>query len=125
MSNKNLLSLLSPAMIFLVIAIAAFLLSNVHVRDQTSFTLERFHQQDFERFIEGLKSGKRNLTTDQWIEHERMSEKVIAAKDRQIILMSGTMRWGGWAILLGILFQIKEIISYKGSLNKPQSPPAL
>ncbi len=113
MSTRSLLFLLSPSLIFIVIAAAAFQLSqkDFHYYDPAK---ERESQQKFDTFVANVQSGRWQLTTDRWLEGMRRERKVTEA-ERQIGIDSAiVIRQGAWLILLGVACQVLSVFAIRG-----------
>lgn len=67
MTKKEIVILFSPGVFFLLIAITALLSANI-IRQST---IDAGSQQKFESFVENVKSGKWQLTTEKWLEGMR------------------------------------------------------
>jgi hypothetical protein len=70
MTKRDLAILLSPSIFFIVVAVAAFLTSEMirrHIRDDGS-------RQKFDTFVTNVQSGKWQLTTDKWLEGMQWEE---------------------------------------------------
>lgn len=135
MTTKQLLNLLSPSLIFVIIGITAFALSNKLIHD---YQVERYlHEQNqrvqslrLDKFITEVKNGTRQITTDQWIEAMQLFQAAIQAeKDFQLYqsqnttLLAKFIRILGWTALAGLGCQISAVFYFKRS-NKNQASPS-
>lgn len=82
-------------------AIGAFLLSEQHIRFHDMIRVSESDEK-FERFVENVKSGKRQLTPDQWLEFIRAQRKQIESQQELSIGIARAMRNDGWYLLIGV-----------------------
>ncbi len=123
MSNKNLFKLLSPGILLLMIATGAFLFGNLVTHDLTyEPLLKQYSRQGFERFVENVRSGNRQMTTDQWIERLRVEQNVTVSSEKISLFLAKVLRMIGSAILFCVLYQAWVIFSYKRNINKSSTP---
>jgi len=77
MTKRDIVTLLSPSVFFIVAAVPAFTMSAMirqHTRDDGS-------HQKFDTFVSNVQSGKRQLTTDRWLEGMQREE---GSKTREV-----------------------------------------
>jgi hypothetical protein len=117
MTNKNLLYLLLSAFLYVVIAIGAFVLAEQNIRNH-DLNRDREDQQKFDRFVENVKSGKRQLTPDQWLEGMRLGRNQIESERHIGLQTTEAMRTGAWWILVGAAFQVFVIFSIRKGCTK-------
>ncbi len=114
MSNKHLAVLLSPAIIFLVIAAGDFVLSQ-QAMNRPNPDQER---QRFENFVKNVQSGKWQLTTDRWLVGMRSQHRLVEAERGTRLQLAETMRSGVWHILAGIGFQAIAVLWVRNDCRK-------
>jgi hypothetical protein len=107
--------LLSPSFIFIVIAIGAFVLSEQDIRTAH----ERANQQEFDKFVENVKSGKWQLTTDKWLDGLRVERSRTESERRFGIGAARVARSCAWYILLGVACQALVVFSVRANCKKP------
>lgn len=115
MTKRDIAYLLSPSILFIMLAVAAFLeftLTHDYTRDDG-------HSQKFGTFVTNVQNGKWQLTTDKWLEGMR-HEEATAESYRQFIV--GTSRMSQiifWSAIAGFVFQIAIVLSIRKKLSKP------
>src|SRR5262245_47969713 len=118
MKNKQSLLLFCPCLLFLVIALGAFVLSEQEIR-RHNLAQERESQEKFDRFVADVRTGKRELTQDKWIEGMRLEREQTRAERQFSFSSARTMRAGGWFLLMGSAFQAVVAFSVKPVSQKP------
>jgi hypothetical protein len=115
MTKKDVIILLSPSILFIVVAVAAFLTSEMirqHTRDDGS-------KQKFDTFVTNVQNGKWQLTTDKWLEGMRREEATAEAYRQASATNGDMMQIIGYTTLAGILLQTAAIFSVRKRLRKP------
>lgn len=106
MTKKDIAILLSPTVMFLTVAVTALFVADlIHQRVQAGDGHEKF-----ETFVQNVKNGKWQLTTDRWLvgmQHQQVSATSYLDFDAKI---RESVLWLGWASLLGIIFQIAAVL---------------
>ena len=70
-----------PVLSFLIIALSALFFSSLYFRHYKEHQKENQEsQQKFDQFVENVKSGKWQLTTDKWIEGMKLQRSEAEAK---------------------------------------------
>src|SRR5436189_109323 len=112
MSNKHSLLLFCPGLVFLVIALGAFVLSEQEIH-RHHLAQARESQEKFDRFVADVRSGKRELTPDKWIEGMCLERKLTESERQFSLETARTMRAGGWFMLIGVAFQTIVVFSVR------------
>ena len=114
MIKKDYLFFLVPMFFFLFLGAASFFLSNfLHERTKPDGSLEKF-----EKFVEKVKKGERQLTTDDWIYLVRKSY-TIDEDFREAGANLGEMHFDmGWLSLLGLIYQIFALFHFRKRLKE-------
>ena len=116
MTRRNIITLLLPSLLFLTMAIGAFLFSEIHLRHREP---DGSNEKKFEVFVDNVKSGKWQLTSDRWIEGMRR-ERAVAKAEREISdTLAQALRMWGWVGLLGFSFQIAVVFSVRAKCERP------
>jgi hypothetical protein len=115
-SNKTFISLLSSGLFFICMAIGGFFLSEQHFRYYDR-ARESGSEEKFEKFVESVKSGKRQITTDQWIEAMRTQRKLTESERRIGIGIARDMRDDAWYLLIGVACHVL-VVCYVRQKNK-------
>jgi len=116
MTKRNIFSLLFPSVLFLILAIAALIGSEVQFRYSQRAALD---YQQFEKVIDNLQSGKQQLTQEMWIEGMRRELAAIKAESQISDNMAGWLRFLGWFGLLGVFLQAAAVFSVRAKCKKP------
>ena len=116
MSTRNLIFLLFPTLVFVVIAAAAFQLSQKDFRYYDP-AKDRESQQKLDTFVADVQSGKWLLTTDKWLEAIRRERKVTEAERRIGMDSAIVIRQGGWLILWGVTCQVLVVLTVKKQMK--------
>jgi hypothetical protein len=115
MTKRDIALLLSPSIFFVVVAVAAFIMSAM-IRQHTR---EDGHAQKFDAFVTNVQSGKWELTPDKWLDGIRR-EEATAESYRQAGAATGQMFLDlCGAALVGFIFQIAVVFSVRKRLSKP------
>ena len=115
MTKRDIATLLSPSIFFILVAVAAFWTSDAigrHTRDDGG-------QQKFDTFVKNVQSGKWQLTTDRWLEGMRQERAIAEAYREAGTSTADMMRDLVWASLVGIAFQVAVVFSVRKRLRKP------
>jgi|HubBroStandDraft_6_1064221.scaffolds.fasta_scaffold584718_2 hypothetical protein len=115
MTKKDVFILLSPSIFFIVVAVAAFLTSEM-IRRHTHYDGSR---QKFDTFVTNVQSGKWQLTTNKWLEGMQREEATAEAYRDVGADSADMMRVFAWTSLAGIVFQTAVVFSVKKRLRKP------
>jgi hypothetical protein len=114
MTKRDIITLLSPSVFFIVAAVTAFLMSATireHSRDDGS-------HQKFDTFVANVQSGKWQLTTDKWLEGMK-DEEATSEAYRQAYVGAGQMsQIVCWATAAGFAFQVTAVYSVRKRLSK-------
>jgi hypothetical protein len=115
MTKRDIITLLSPSVFFIVAAIAAFMMSAMireHSRDDGS-------HQKFDTFVANVQSGKWQLTTDRWLEGMKREEALSEAYRHAYVGAGQMLQIVCWATIAGIALQIAAVYSVRKKLSKP------
>jgi hypothetical protein len=115
MTKRNIITLLSPSVFFIVAAVAAFMWSAMireHSRDDGS-------HQKFDTFVANVQSGKWQLTTDKWLEGMRDEEATSEAYRQGYVGAGQMLQIVCWTTVAGIAFQVAAVYSVRKRLSKP------
>ena len=121
MKKADIVILLSPSIVFVVIAIAAFWMAQDIKR--WPFVKERDQQQRWETFLEQLDSGKAELkydkaTEDRMLEALRLSHRIMAIEHNVSEGMIEMHRDVLGLATLGVVFQVAAVLSVRRRLRK-------
>ena len=121
MKKADIVILLSPSIVFVVIAIAAFWMAQDIKR--WPFVKERDQQQRWETFLEQLDSGKAELkydkaTEDSMLEALRLSHRIMAIEHNVSEGMIEMHRDVLGLATLGVVFQVAAVLSVRRRLRK-------
>ena len=114
MTKRDVITLFSPSVFFIVAAVAAFMMSAMirqHSRDDGS-------HQKFDTFVTNVQSGKWQLTTDRWLEGMRREEATTEAYRQASVDAGQMLQVICWATVTGIAFQIAAVYSVRKRLSK-------
>jgi hypothetical protein len=113
MTRRDICILLSPSILFGILAVACFICWTIGQRVN-----EDRSQQKFDTFVSNVQSGKLELTADRWLEVLR-SERAVR-NDYFETLVSGARLfwWFFWLSLAGIVFQVGVVFSVRKRLEK-------
>jgi hypothetical protein len=121
MTKKDMTLLLSPTMLFAVLAVAAYFTS----LQLQNYSKDDGHQQKFEIFVTNVKSGKWDLTTDRWLEGMRHEKRRGDAYREAYSDTAGMFQILLWTSLAGIVFQAVAVFTVVRRMRKtmPNSAP--
>jgi hypothetical protein len=121
MTKKDMTLLLSPTMLFAVLAVAAYFTS-LQVQN---YSKDDGHQQKFETFVTNVKSGKWDLTTDRWLEGMRREKGRGDAYREAYSDTAGMFQILLWTSLAGIVFQAVAVFTVVMRMREtmPNSAP--
>lgn len=115
MTKRDTVSLLFPSVLFLTLALAAFIGSGMQSRYRQRAASD---DQNFERLIDNAQSGKLQLTQGAWIEGMRRELAVTKAESQISDDMAGWLRFLGWCGLLSVCLQIAAVFSVRAKCRK-------
>jgi hypothetical protein len=115
MTKRDVVTLLSPSVLFIVAVVAAFMWSAMireHSRDDGS-------HQKFDTFVANVQSGKWQLTTDRWLEGMKREEATSEAYRQAYVDAGQMLQIVCWTTVAGIALQIAAVYSVRKRLSKP------
>lgn len=129
MSKKDIYQLIAfPVSSFLMLAMAAFFISNWGFKEYTEIQKKnQDSQQKFDQFVENVKSGKWQLTNDKWIEAMKGQRSETKAQFEFSVPLIEFLKFIGWFSLISagcnalVVLRIKEkILKRQNSLLREE-----
>jgi hypothetical protein len=114
MTKREIAKLLSPSLVFALIAATAFFMSGLirqHIGDNGG-------QQKFDQFVANARSGKSQLTTDQWLEGMRRERATVEAYRKAAASDARLMQLLAWSALAALVMQTLAVLSVRKKLNR-------
>ncbi len=123
MNKKDICHLIAfPVFSFLIIAVGALFSSNLYSRHYNELEQEnQVRQQRFEQFVENVKNGKWQLTTDKWIEGMRRQRSSAEAERKIIVPLIEFLRFIGWFGLILAAFNVLFVLYVRDNIKKRSS----
>jgi hypothetical protein len=123
MSKKDIYQLIAfPVSGFLILALAAFFISNRYFKDYTEIQKKNQEsQQKFDQFVENVKSGKWQLTTEQWVEGMKLQRTEAEAEYESIIPLIEFLKFIGWFGLVLAACNALVVLYVKDKILKRQN----
>ncbi len=103
MTKQNTLILIAPIGFFILAAIAIFFMAGSLFKHAA---IDNGHQKKFAAFATNVHSGKSRLTVGQWLDTVSHQEDMIENYRQASITAGKMMQLAGWAIVVGIVFQL-------------------
>lgn len=103
MKKQNILLLLAPIGFFALAAIAILFMAAALFKNAA---IDSGHQKKFATFATNIHSGKSRLTVGQWLDTVHQQDDMIENYRQASISAGKMMRLAGWAIVVGIVFQV-------------------
>jgi hypothetical protein len=115
MSRSDILILVAPLIVFAMVIYGVIESSGMF---RSSLAAYDHDQQKLQAFIDSVQSGKRHLTTDEWIGAMRISQKVMEANRGMTEAHAEAVRVFGWCALVGIGLQVLAIFHVRKRFRK-------
>ena len=110
-----------PVSSFLIVAVAALFFSTWYFKSYNEHEKEnRVRQQKFERFVENIKNGKWQLTTDRWIEGMRLQRSEAEADYESILPLIEFVQFIGWFGFILAACNVLVVLHVKNTIKKRQ-----
>ncbi len=123
MTNKHLIILLSPNIVWAAVVICTFItareIRGFHRSGQQSETRQKFNE-----FVENIENGKWQLTQDQMLEGMRRARRIVEG-ERSINSSAGEeLQALAWMTVVGIVWQAAALLTVRNASNKemPTAP---
>jgi hypothetical protein len=124
MNRKDIYQLITFSTVcFLGLAFGTLFMSSVYFRHYNEHEKERqVSQQKFDQFVENVKSGKWQLSTDKWIEGMRLQRSEAETEYQAGVPFIKFLQFIGWfAVSLAacnvlIVFYVRDKIQKRGEL---------
>lgn len=116
MTKRDIINLLLPSVLFLILAIAAFVGWGMQFQYRQRAVSEYQH---FEKVIDNLQNGKQQLPQDMWIDGMRRELAVAKAESQISDDTAGWLRLLGWFGLFGVFLQVAAVFSVRNKCKKP------
>ena len=102
MNNKDFYKLMGfPVFCLVLLAALALFVSNLYSKLSNRHDNEiQSSRQKFEGFVENVKNGKWQLTTDQWIEGMRLQRSAVEEQRNIAVSLTRLIRTIGWFSLI-------------------------
>lgn len=118
MKNRDIAILLAPSIVFAIVGITAFILSQ-NIQRYEDIQRESGHRQKFDTFVTNVVSGKWQLTTDRWLGILFLAER-SAASESEVNTKTGIeVRDFVDLAAIGIFWQIAAIFIVRRRLRQP------
>jgi hypothetical protein len=115
MSRSDILFLFAPFILFATVIYGVIVSLGMFHGSVAAYNYE---QQKLQAFIDSVQSGKRQLTTDEWIGAMKISQKVIEADRGMAEAHAEAVRVFGWCALVGVGLQVLAILHVRKRLKK-------
>ncbi len=110
-----------PSVIFAMLAASALLLSNKYFRQYHKHEKERLESdQKFVLFVENVKSGKWQFTTDKWIEGMRLQRVAAESNFQMSVPFIEFLQFIGWFGFICVGCNILIIFYVRNDCRKRQ-----
>jgi hypothetical protein len=123
MNKKDIYQLIAfPVLSFVIIAVAAFFISNQYLKSYAEIQKKnQTSQQKFDQFVENVKNGKWQLTTEQWIEGMKLQRTEAKAEYDSIIPLIEFLKFIGWFGLVLAICNALVVLYLKDKILKRQN----
>ncbi len=123
MNKKDTYQLIAfPVSSFLILGIVAFFISNLYFKDYTEIQKKnQVSQQKFDQFVENVKSGKWQLTTDKWIEGMKLQRTEAKAEFEFSVPLIEFLKFIGWTGLVFAVCNALVVLYVKEKILKRQN----
>ncbi len=125
MRKRDISLLLSPSLVFIFLAVAtlSFAVRSNRYHDAAS---QEEHLKKFEKFVEDVKAGKRQLTPDGMIDMMRRAERVSTSEWNVGLQQGEFIYWIGWLAAGGAFLQFAVVFhAWKQSRKVAGANPGL
>lgn len=113
MTKQNTLILLAPTCLFILAAVATFVMASALFQHAA---IDSGHQKKFAAFATNVHSGKSRLTVGQWLDTVHQQDQMIENYRQASITSGKMMQLAGWAIVAGIVFQFVCLLFVRNRL---------
>ena len=114
--------MLFPVSSFLILALGAFFVSSQHLKHYTEIQNgNQDSQEKFDRFVENVKSGKLQLTTDKWIEAMKLQRSQAEAEFEFSLPLIEFLKSIGWIGLVFAACNALVVLHVRDNIKKRQS----
>jgi hypothetical protein len=118
MKNRDIAILLAPSIVFAIVGITAFILSQ-SIQRYTDTPRESEHRQKYDTLVTNVVSGKWQLTTDRWLGILFLAEKT-AESERAVNVSTGIeVRDFVDLAAIGIFWQVAAVFIVRRRLRQP------
>ena len=123
MNKKDIYHLIMfPVLCFLILSASALFFSHLYFGYYNNHEKEnQVSEQKFEQFIENVKSGKWQLTTDKWIEGMKLERNTAEDEYKTIVPLIEHLRFIGWFSLILAACNVLVVLYVRDNIKKRQS----
>jgi len=123
MSKKDIYQLMVFSVLsLLMLALAALVVSSQYSKHYTEIQNgNQENQQKFDQFVENVKNGKLQLTTDKWIEDMKLQRAEVKDQHDSIVPLIEFLQFVGWFSLILAACNVLVVLYVKDKIKKRQN----
>jgi len=123
MNKKDIYHLIMfPVLCFLILSASALFFSHLYFGYYNNHEKEnQVSEQKFEQFIDNVKSGKWQLTTDKWIEGMKLQRSEAETEYKSVVPLIEFLQFIGWFSLILAACNVLVVLYVKDKIKKRQN----
>jgi hypothetical protein len=123
MNKKEIYHLIMfPGLCFLILSAGAWFFSHLYFGYYNNHEKEnQISEQKFEQFIDNVKSGKWQLTTDKWIEGMKLQRSEAETEYQSVVPLIEFLQFIGWFSLILAGCNVLVVLCVKDKIKKRQN----